>query len=46
VITAILRLAKPPRPDAADALAIALTHLHVASFDAALLASKKPARPA
>ena len=40
VMTAVLRLASPPRPDAADALAIALTHLHVASFDAAIAASR------
>ena len=36
VVTAMLRLAKPPRADAADALAIALTHLSVASFEAAM----------
>jgi crossover junction endodeoxyribonuclease RuvC len=41
VVTAILRLEKPPRADAADALAIALTHLNVARFDAALAASRK-----
>jgi crossover junction endodeoxyribonuclease RuvC len=40
VMTAVLRLASPPRADAADALAIALTHLHVASFDAAVAASR------
>ena len=32
LVTAILRLASPPRSDAADALAIALTHLSVSSF--------------
>jgi crossover junction endodeoxyribonuclease RuvC len=41
VVTQILRLEKPPRPDAADALAIALTHLSVAKFDAAVAASRK-----
>ena len=41
VVTSILRLAAPPRSDAADALAIALTHLQVARFDAALAASKR-----
>ena len=41
VMTAVLRLAKAPASDAADALAIALTHLHVAGFDAALAASKR-----
>lgn len=40
VIAAILRLPQPPRSDAADALAIALTHLHAANFQAALAASK------
>jgi crossover junction endodeoxyribonuclease RuvC len=39
VVTAILRLGAPPRSDAADALAIALTHLQVAGFAAALAAS-------
>jgi crossover junction endodeoxyribonuclease RuvC len=37
----VLRLASPPRVDAADALAIALTHLQVARFDAALAASRR-----
>jgi crossover junction endodeoxyribonuclease RuvC len=41
VITSILRLPSAPRADAADALAIALTHLHVARFDAALAASRR-----
>jgi crossover junction endodeoxyribonuclease RuvC len=41
VVTSILRLPAPPRSDAADALAIALTHLQVARFDAALAASKR-----
>ena len=45
VVTAILRLGTPPRSDAADALAIALTHLDVAGFHAAMSASK-PARKA
>jgi crossover junction endodeoxyribonuclease RuvC len=43
VMTALLRLSAPPRPDAADALAIATTHLHVAQFDLALAASRKKA---
>jgi crossover junction endodeoxyribonuclease RuvC len=41
VITAVLRLGVPPRSDAADALAIALTHLQLASFTAALAASRR-----
>lgn len=41
VMTAILRLPKPPRSDAADALAVALTHLHVASYEAAVAASRR-----
>ena len=41
VVTSILRLGTPPRADAADALAIALTHLSVARFDAALAASRR-----
>jgi crossover junction endodeoxyribonuclease RuvC len=41
VVTSILRLEKVPRSDAADALAIALTHINVARFDAALAASKR-----
>jgi crossover junction endodeoxyribonuclease RuvC len=40
VVTSILRLPVPPRSDAADALAIALTHLSVASFEAAMARSK------
>jgi crossover junction endodeoxyribonuclease RuvC len=44
VIAAILRLPAPPRSDAADALAIALTHLNVASFEAALTASRAGVR--
>jgi crossover junction endodeoxyribonuclease RuvC len=43
VVTAVLRLPEPPPPDAADALAIALAHLSVASFSAAV-AGKLPAR--
>lgn len=42
IVTAILRLGTPPRADASDALAIALTHLNVAGFNAALAASKPP----
>ncbi|MFO0756932.1 MAG: crossover junction endodeoxyribonuclease RuvC [Byssovorax sp.] len=41
VVTALLRLPAPPRPDAADALAVALTHLHAASFEAALARSPR-----
>lgn len=41
VVTAMLRLKAAPRPDAADALAIALTHLSVASFEAALAGSRR-----
>jgi crossover junction endodeoxyribonuclease RuvC len=43
VMTALLRLPAPPRSDAADALAVALTHLHAARFQAALAASGVPA---
>src|SRR5688572_5429660 len=35
IMTAILRLPAPPRSDAADALAVALTHLNASSFKAA-----------
>ncbi|HRI62988.1 MAG TPA: crossover junction endodeoxyribonuclease RuvC [Polyangium sp.] len=45
VVTAILRLGTPPRSDAADALAIALTHLNVANFHAAMSAAN-PGRKA
>jgi len=41
LVSAVLRLPTPPRSDAADALAIALTHLSVASFHAALAASRR-----
>lgn len=41
VMTAILRLSKPPRSDAADALAVALTHLHAANFQAMVAAAKR-----
>ena len=41
VMTAILRLAAPPRSDAADALAVALTHLHAANFQAMVTAAKR-----
>ena len=41
VMTAILRLPSPPRADAADALAVALTHLHVAGFEAAVARSTR-----
>jgi crossover junction endodeoxyribonuclease RuvC len=36
MITTILRLPSPPRPDAADALAIALAHVNAAGFEAQL----------
>ena len=39
VMATVLRLGVLPRSDAADALAIAMTHLRVASFDAAVVAS-------
>ncbi|HSN99901.1 MAG TPA: crossover junction endodeoxyribonuclease RuvC, partial [Candidatus Nanopelagicales bacterium] len=42
VMTAVLGLKTPPRADAADALAIAMTHLHVANFQAAMAASGMP----
>jgi crossover junction endodeoxyribonuclease RuvC len=41
VVTALLRLKAPPRADAADALAIALTHLSVAKFEAALAGARR-----
>ncbi len=41
VMTAILRLPAPPRSDAADALAVALTHLHAANFQAMVAAAKR-----
>jgi crossover junction endodeoxyribonuclease RuvC len=41
VMTAILRLSSPPRSDAADALAVALTHLHAANFQAMVAAAKR-----
>jgi crossover junction endodeoxyribonuclease RuvC len=41
IVTSILRLASTPRADAADALAIALTHLRAASFHAAVEASRR-----
>lgn len=42
VMTAVLRLSAPPRLDAADALAVALTHCHASRFQAALTASGVP----
>lgn len=42
IVTSLLSLGQVPRPDAADALAIAVTHLHVAKFEAALLRSLAP----
>lgn len=44
VVSAVLRLTEPPRADAADALAIALTHLQAAAFNRAL-ARSPGARP-
>ena len=41
IITAILRLPAPPRSDAADALAIALTHLQASNFQAAIAGSRR-----
>ncbi|MFT3772819.1 MAG: crossover junction endodeoxyribonuclease RuvC [Minicystis sp.] len=41
VVTAMLRLKEPPRLDASDALAIALTHLAVASYEAAVAGAKR-----
>jgi crossover junction endodeoxyribonuclease RuvC len=41
VMTAILRLPAAPRSDAADALAVALTHLHASKFEAAVAASRR-----
>lgn len=41
VMTAILRLAAAPRSDAADALAVALTHLHAANFQSMVAAAKR-----
>ena len=41
VMTAILRLSAPPRSDAADALAVALTHLHASNFQSMVAASKR-----
>ena len=36
MIATVLRLSAPPRSDAADALAIALAHVHAAGFEAQL----------
>lgn len=41
IITAVLRLPAPPRSDAADALAVALTHLHAARFASALATAQR-----
>jgi crossover junction endodeoxyribonuclease RuvC len=43
VMTAVLRLAALPRPDAADALAVAMTHVNISGFAAALAAAGAPA---
>ena len=42
VITAMLQLGEPPRSDAADALAIAVTHLQAAGFHSAVSAATSP----
>ncbi len=42
VITAMLQLPEPPRSDAADALAIAVTHLQAAGYHAAVKAATSP----
>lgn len=39
VVAALLRLTAPPRSDAADALAIAVTHLQAAGFQSAMSAA-------
>lgn len=39
VMTAMLRLGAPPRADASDALAIAVTHVHAAGYDERLAAT-------
>lgn len=45
VVTALLRLTAPPRSDAADALAIAVTHLQAAGFQSAMSAAVGRPRP-
>lgn len=42
VVTALLRLGSPPKSDAADALAIAVTHLQAAGYHAAVHAAVVP----
>jgi len=42
IVTAILGLGTPPRADASDALAIALTHCNVIGYQSALGASRVP----
>jgi crossover junction endodeoxyribonuclease RuvC len=39
IVAALLRLPLPPQPDAADALAVAITHLNISSFAAAVARS-------
>jgi crossover junction endodeoxyribonuclease RuvC len=41
VVRAILRLPDTPRADAADALAIALTHLQISGFTAAIASAAR-----
>jgi crossover junction endodeoxyribonuclease RuvC len=45
VVSALLRLTAPPRADAADALAIAVTHLQAAGFQSAMSAAMQRPRP-
>lgn len=45
VVSALLRLPEPPKSDAADALAIAITHARIVSLPPALLAAMKAATP-
>jgi crossover junction endodeoxyribonuclease RuvC len=40
IVAAILRLPLPPQSDAADALAVAITHLNIAAFQAAVSTSR------
>jgi crossover junction endodeoxyribonuclease RuvC len=42
VVTSLLRLPEAPRSDAADALAIAITHLQAAGFHSAMAAAQSP----
>ena len=44
MMRAVLTLDELPRPDAADALALAVTHLRLGTLTAELAARKKPSR--